>query len=954
MSSAESRLTNLNAHMELEQVYWHFFLKFQNLDPPRSVAEARITNEELQVLQEWFEGQYGRPRNWCDRTWQEKVDGVHTASSREMFGALFLILASEIARDHCNEESLWPTIAQRVTTNKTTRSVLFGNDHPAELSKIAMAAGARKLQLRNLIDRSGKQEYFDTIKLQIGFTIKGALGRLPDWLDGLGFPTAVQMLIGADATGEDIKASSVSFRRLWVSMRDFRAGRISHFAASQMLHQSPWVKATWVSELLDVVKVHRPRSAAISSDSGADTLDALFEPVFNWENSSRPCFQLRLNEERIYELLTGRNTATFAVDGAVVDRWSMNSSGAFRGNRLLTCQRTDQPPNLRPQSLSISCNGDPIETGDFTAFGFDDPFLIFDLRSGGRVEANELLQPNRDYALVCDSDLTVPGVTFVKGKGRSVYRLVRPLAESMQLKCGDDVVWEPRLSASQLQRPLRITLRLLTDTPSRINSPARFVAAGVPEDVDSVILCIGNHATPLNQVEDGWVTTHALPVSLGLLTGDLRLRVRVSGPNYKRAALPHVTFNVSGIAVLQSGTEKGKGPTWQMPKNGRLNRASGDGWARVFDTGTFTLREGSCLIGTKRSNTLELRDLNARGASLCADFDGIGDRTLAEVVEDTGCIELYLSAIFGGGSHRLHLRNPILPTEGHTVIVWQDLEAIPSIIPFNQLRVESDGFLWRFTFGKSAALIAIAYEGICLGAYWNSDEVRSLLTRAPSPEAIAILRWLKIPLLSDPFLEPLKRFIRQYPTIFLRGWLNESVLRTPLLHREAESGIETVVRSLFWDYSEDQRRQLHELASALQSRFSHDLSASPVENFGKTLLLLGELCPAFAYSMARVDAHDDRYRQSILSVIRDATGLDRSDPREIRNALGDMTRDCARLVRITPHALSELSRRYEAFLAGKETRFEEISLINRIAEYRRGREFLIASLLMYCLERTTQ
>jgi hypothetical protein len=67
-----------------------------------------------------------------------------------------------------------------------------------------------------------------------------------------------------------------------------------------------------------------------------------------------------------------------------------------------------------------------------------------------------------------------------------------------------------------------------------------------------------------------------------------------------------------------------------------------------------------------------------------------------------------------------------------------------------------------------------------------------------------------------------------------------------------------------------------------------------------------------------------------------------------------MTRDCARLVRITPHALSELSRRYEAFLAGKETRFEEISLINRIAEYRRGREFLIASLLMYCLERTTQ
>ena len=416
MSSAESQLTNLNAHMELEQVYWHFFLKFQELDPPRSVAEATITNEELRVLQEWFEGQYGRPRNWCDRTWQEKVDGVHTASSREMFGALFLILASEIARDHCNEESLWPTIAQRVTTNKTTRSVLFGNDHPTELSKIAMAAGARKLQLRNLIDRSGKQEYFDTIKLQIGFTMKGALGRLPDWLDGLGFPTAVQMLIGVDAKSEDINASSASFQHLWTSMREFRAGRISHFAASQILHQSPWVKAAWVSELLEVVKVHRPRAAAISSDIDANALGALFEPIFNWDNRSRPYYQLQLNEERIYELLTGRTTATFAVDGVIVDRWSMDSSGAFRGSRLLTCQKADQPSNLRPQSLSISCNGEPIETGDFTTFGFDDPFLLFDLGSGERVDANELLQPNHDYALVCDSEPDSCRREFCEGK----------------------------------------------------------------------------------------------------------------------------------------------------------------------------------------------------------------------------------------------------------------------------------------------------------------------------------------------------------------------------------------------------------------------------------------------------------------------------------------------------------------------------------------------------------
>ena len=90
-----------------------------------------------------------------------------------MFGALFLILASEIGRDHCSEESLWP--ASPKDSGRTRRLTQFSlaNDHPTELCKIAMAAGVRKLQLRNLIDRSGKQEYFDTIKLQIGFTYQG-------------------------------------------------------------------------------------------------------------------------------------------------------------------------------------------------------------------------------------------------------------------------------------------------------------------------------------------------------------------------------------------------------------------------------------------------------------------------------------------------------------------------------------------------------------------------------------------------------------------------------------------------------------------------------------------------------------------------------------------------------------------------------------------------------------
>src|SRR5262249_44757364 len=144
-------------------------------------------------------------------------------SSREMFGALFLITASEVCRDRCGEDVIWPTVAAAFSINKTTHSVLFSNQHPTEISKTAMAAGARRLGLRNLIERDGKQEYFDTLKLQIGFTFEGATRRLPEWLDGFGQTTAVKLLNGFESDPTLLGLASTSFRDLWHTLREFRA-----------------------------------------------------------------------------------------------------------------------------------------------------------------------------------------------------------------------------------------------------------------------------------------------------------------------------------------------------------------------------------------------------------------------------------------------------------------------------------------------------------------------------------------------------------------------------------------------------------------------------------------------------------------------------------------------------------------------------------------------------------
>jgi hypothetical protein len=125
MEAGTATFPELNPAMELEQVFWHFFTKFRHLPSPRSVSEARIIPHEVQFLEHWFASQFGKPRNWCDRTWQERLEENVTASSREMFGALFLILASEVCRERCSEDLVWPTIATAFIANKTTYSVLF-------------------------------------------------------------------------------------------------------------------------------------------------------------------------------------------------------------------------------------------------------------------------------------------------------------------------------------------------------------------------------------------------------------------------------------------------------------------------------------------------------------------------------------------------------------------------------------------------------------------------------------------------------------------------------------------------------------------------------------------------------------------------------------------------------------------------------------------------------------
>jgi len=305
----------IHPSMELEHVFLRFLERFEVLPRPKSVAEARITANEFQGLALWFSERRGFPRIWCESTWQVDLANGVSALQQEMFGTLLLILASEICRDKSNDDAVWPEVTAVLKADKVSFPALFGGGQPTAACKRALAAGARRLNLRNLIDRYGMQEYFDTLKLQFGFTRRGAVRRLPEWLDGLGLPIAVKILSGVEPEYGDLKSSS--FAELWKTLQDFRRSRVSEEHTSAILQASPWIRPQWTPELLLAAKLRPNRTpfASTIAETFAHPSEPVCEPILQWDYPSKPRLVLRLNEEKICQTLGESDSATFAIDG---------------------------------------------------------------------------------------------------------------------------------------------------------------------------------------------------------------------------------------------------------------------------------------------------------------------------------------------------------------------------------------------------------------------------------------------------------------------------------------------------------------------------------------------------------------------------------------------------------------------------------------------------------------
>ena len=296
--------------------------------------------------------------------------------SRPVSGlALFLFVrGAEVCREESREDSVWPAIRSIIPKSSELRRRLFlSNGQPAPLAKDLITVAARRLRLRHAMDIEGTQQWFVTIKLQFGFTRRGAEKRLAEWLVNLGRPRAVQYLAGE---AEFPELRSESFQSLWKVLRQYRRGLIKGVEVRKTLQRNPWIKSHWVHDLLKEAKA---RIATLGTESGisleqtevheeeaaAEEFCPVVGVALEWFPGTTPRFRIQLDRTAIEDQVADPHVTEldFYVDGNRLCRWLRQQGGSWAGADSICAEPNNKRarPNLSPRTFLVQTgSGEPL------------------------------------------------------------------------------------------------------------------------------------------------------------------------------------------------------------------------------------------------------------------------------------------------------------------------------------------------------------------------------------------------------------------------------------------------------------------------------------------------------------------------------------------------------------------------------------------------------------------
>ena len=284
----------------------------EQLPAPRSVAELRLGEGDVEWLRTWGAEMSGETARWSE---QRRLLSEPEATRQQAFGLVFLALAAETARREATEGRVWGPVRRRTSTSAA--SVLFDSQgQPRQGLKDALESACRRWQLRHVFGQEGLQEWYVSVYIQFGLTEQTIGSRLPSRLASAeSVPTAVHHLL------HDARLRSSTFSSLWNTLVGVRRRNVSDQRARQLLMDSPWALDEWTDELLEaaVSRMDLEPSGRFEEDVTPSLFTA---PRLEWAEG-KPTFGVELVNladvagelpQGAYRCQAGAVTSEFTID----------------------------------------------------------------------------------------------------------------------------------------------------------------------------------------------------------------------------------------------------------------------------------------------------------------------------------------------------------------------------------------------------------------------------------------------------------------------------------------------------------------------------------------------------------------------------------------------------------------------------------------------------------------
>ncbi len=821
----------------IELIYLQLLEEAKNHDKPWSIAELKLSTDDINWLRLWFNQL--KPEKTLNCLRSAEFTNHHDkkyATYKSMFGALILCLGAETCRNHSNEHSVWPTIRNIFSNMPILKKELFlSNGQPSYLIKDIIYDAVHALNLRHVMDIEGTQQWYITIKLQFGFTNRGAKSRLAEWLVGLVLPHAVQYLNGDTDYSE---LSSESFKSLWRALKQFRRGLIGKKETLESIQSSPWIKLHWIDDLLKEAKSKiETLGTGEWSDSDISILDEErasiddFCPILHialeWQEAGIPTIQIYLDKELIqYELKnTECSELDFIIDSKPICRWIKQSDDSWAGKKIINAQpeTCKNQPNLRPRILTICTRtGEVLFDWDFSDSGLLEDVLIFDLNRNNMLNAGfEQLDYNRHYAVICDKGCNVHGCEPIQlfernDIPRKVIRLPVPLNQTFSISYNDFILWQP--VRPEQEQPFKNSIvlenpvnQILSFTPPNNRTP--ILIDGLPDGADNVALLIHKKVYDVEYDEKKWQTNRNIMIKPELMLKQLRIRVRFSYKDVNYSIKPQVNLNLFGLAMIQhkKDTKPDNIVFTPLREGDVLNRSEGTRYLRVWTPdkeSKVIIFENDIRIGPLKHNKIKLSDFPGHGGEIKALLIDGKYFNFNIQCQDKGCVKNFIPTMMRTYANLFFLYNKNyyneLSPDGYILYEWdfnENNKAKLLKIDNNIIQPTSKNHSLEMHYTKNPMALALTWKKTWCGAYWNLKKISEYLEQRKNlPEHdYAIMKWLRVPVLHPDIEHSFYNAIKHSPIQFLRTWLNKNEFLSELIPQTDIQSCESVIRHFIWN-----------------------------------------------------------------------------------------------------------------------------------------------------------